>query len=70
MIAGRSGGWAVRLVAALLAAALAAVLGVSAAWADGPAPQNPCPPGLVPSPSATPPFCIQPWIWPDDRPYP
>ena len=70
MITGRYGRWAVRLVAAVLAVVLAGGLGGAAAWADGPASQNPCPPGLVPSPSTTPPFCIQPWIWPDDRPYP
>jgi hypothetical protein len=67
--AGQRGGWVVRLAGAVLAGVLAGTLGLAAAWADGPTPQGQCPPGLVPSATSTS-VCVQPWIWPDDRPFP
>ncbi|MBV1850785.1 hypothetical protein [Catellatospora tritici] len=56
---------------ALLAGLVLAVVTALAVWAVAPSyadtEEQPCPPAAV---KGTPPPCIQPWIWPDDRPYP
>ncbi|GHJ42677.1 hypothetical protein Cs7R123_00190 [Catellatospora sp. TT07R-123] len=55
------------LAGLVLAVATALAAGAMPSYAD--TEDQPCPP---PQPGAkqTPPPCIQPWIWPDGRPYP
>ncbi|GIH06926.1 hypothetical protein Rhe02_49930 [Rhizocola hellebori] len=56
-----------RIIKAALIGVVAMLMASAPAGADGPTAPERCP---GPAISIPPNQCVQPWIWPDERPYP